>query len=62
MNLGYAQSIYMLSCIVLSLIILLPTLTMVVPVSVGEQFSELWILGPNHMAEGYPFNVSSNTV
>jgi hypothetical protein len=24
---------------------------------VGEMFSELWLLGPNHMAEDYPFNV-----
>jgi hypothetical protein len=23
----------------------------------GERFSELWLLGPNHMAENYPFNV-----
>lgn len=23
----------------------------------GERFSELWILGPNNMAEDYPFNV-----
>jgi uncharacterized membrane protein len=23
----------------------------------GEPFSELYVLGPNHMAEGYPFNV-----
>lgn len=26
----------------------------------GERFSELWILGPEHMAEGYPFNVTEN--
>ena len=25
----------------------------------GEQFSELYVLGPTHMAEGYPFNVSA---
>ena len=23
----------------------------------GERFSELWLLGPNHMADDYPFNV-----
>ena len=23
----------------------------------GEQFTELWLLGPDRMAEGYPFNV-----
>jgi uncharacterized membrane protein len=25
----------------------------------GESFSELWLLGPNHMAEDYPFNVQT---
>jgi len=25
----------------------------------GESFSELWLLGPNHMAEDYPFNVQA---
>ena len=25
----------------------------------GESFSELWLLGPNHMAENYPFNVQA---
>jgi hypothetical protein len=26
----------------------------------GERFSELYVLGPGHMAEGYPFNVREN--
>jgi hypothetical protein len=26
--------------------------------SPGEQFSELYVLGPNHIAKNYPFNVS----
>ena len=33
----------------LSLIITLP--------QGGERFSELWLLGPDRMAEGYPFNI-----
>jgi hypothetical protein len=28
----------------------------------GEKFSELWILGPNRMVEGYPFNVSASAL
>jgi hypothetical protein len=28
----------------------------------GEVFSELYALGPGHMAEGYPFNVSNGVV
>jgi hypothetical protein len=32
---------------------------MLVPVPEGQKFSELWILGPTHMMEDYPFNVSA---
>jgi hypothetical protein len=58
-NFGEAKLVYVVSCVVLSLIILWPTLTAVVTFPSGEQFSELWLLGPNRMAEGYPLNVSS---
>ena len=58
MNLGDAKLVYAFSCVVLSLIILSPTLAMFIPFPSGEQFSELWILGPERMLEGYPFNVS----
>jgi uncharacterized membrane protein len=34
-----------------------PTLGFVLHLPGGEKFSELWILGPTHMAEDYPFNV-----
>jgi len=34
-----------------------PTLGFVLTFPGGERFSELWILGPGHMAEDYPFNV-----
>ncbi|MEM3731875.1 MAG: hypothetical protein QXE74_08950, partial [Candidatus Bathyarchaeia archaeon] len=37
-----------------------PTLTLILDLPKGEKFSELWILGPNHMAEDYPFNVKIN--
>jgi uncharacterized membrane protein len=48
---------YVLSCIALILIILLPTMAAVVPVAEGEQFSELWLLGPGHTTEDFPSNV-----
>jgi hypothetical protein len=57
-NFGDAKLVYAFSCVVLSLIILSPTLAMFIPFPSGEQFSELWILGPERMLEGYPFNVS----
>jgi hypothetical protein len=37
-----------------------PTLGLIVPLPSGEKFSELWVLGPNHMAEGYPYNIKAN--
>lgn len=48
----------MFSCILLCIIFLSPTLAIIVAFPEGEQFSELWILGPTHMMEGYPYNVS----
>jgi hypothetical protein len=37
-----------------------PTLGLVLRLPGGERFSELWVLGPGHMAEDYPFNVKAN--
>jgi hypothetical protein len=37
-----------------------PTLALVVHLPSGEKFSELWLLGPNQMANDYPFNVTEN--
>ena len=36
-----------------------PTLGLVLRLPSGEKFSELWVLGPGHMAEDYPFNVKA---
>jgi hypothetical protein len=36
------------------------TLGLVLRLSSGERFSELWVLGPGHMAEDYPFNVGAD--
>jgi len=37
-----------------------PTLGLVLRLPGGEKFSELWVLGPGHMAEDYPFNVGAD--
>ena len=37
-----------------------PALSLVVHFPDGEEFSELWVLGPEHTAAGYPFNVSAD--
>jgi len=53
---------YLLSCFCLALIILSPTLAMIIRLPSGEPFTEFWILGPGHMAEDYPFNVTAHEV
>ena len=60
MNLEDFKLFYMLLCFGLGLIILSPTLAMVMTLPAGERFSELWILGPGHMAEDYPFDVRAD--
>lgn len=35
-----------------------PALASIIRPPVGEQFSELYLLGPDRMAEGYPFNIA----
>lgn len=58
MNLENVKLFYVSSCVLLAFVILAPTLMAVVSFPEGEKFSELWILGSNRMAEGYPFNVA----
>lgn len=40
-----------------ALLVASPGLSTVLRLPGGEKFSELWLLGPGHMAEDYPFNV-----
>lgn len=60
LGLDDVKSLYVLSCLALCLIIVLPTLAMFASVPGDEHFSELWLLGAGHMAEDYPFNVEAH--
>jgi len=61
MNLEDYRTVFAAGCLVLMLIAAAPTLGLIVPFpSGGERFSEFWVLGPNRMAEDYPFNVRAN--
>lgn len=62
MSLGSLKVLYLVVCLILGIAILSPTLTGYVILPHGEAFSELWILGPNRLAEDYPFNVTANRV
>jgi len=58
MNLEDYRTLFAATTLALVLIATLPTVGMIVSIPSGkEQFSELWLLGPTHMAEDYPFNV-----
>jgi len=54
------RTAFQVSSLVLVLLAASPALSLIVsfPRS-GESFSELWLLGPNHMAENFPFNVQA---
>jgi len=55
------RTAFMVVSLALILIVVFPAVSLVVPFPSGvERFSELWVLGPNHMAEDYPFNVTVN--
>jgi len=45
---------------VLALVVASPALSRLLVLPQTEFFTELWILGPNHVAEDYPFNITRN--
>ena len=57
MNLEQYRILFMVATLGLALVSLSPVLGVVVPQGGSERFSEFWLLGPNHMTEGYPFDV-----
>lgn len=40
------------------LVCCVPSVMLFARLQAGEEFSELYVLGPGHMAEGYPFNIT----
>jgi hypothetical protein len=52
------QILFFVATLGCALIVASPALGVLVPLDGSqERFSELWLLGPGHMAEDYPFNV-----
>jgi len=51
------ETIFLIVSLAGTLIVASPVLVLVFPSQGAERFSELYVLGPNRMAEGYPFNV-----
>jgi len=60
MNFEDYRTLFQVGSLVFVLLAASPALSLVVSFPRGgESFSELWLLGPNHMAEDYPFNVQA---
>jgi hypothetical protein len=54
------KAVFATLCLIGVLLFASPTLGFVLRLPSGEKFSELWVLGPGHMAEDYPFNVEAD--
>lgn len=52
------RTVFQVSSLALVLLAASPALSIMISFpNRGESFSELWLLGPDHMAENFPFNV-----
>lgn len=60
MTLEEYKTLFITITMALILIAASPIIGFVLTLPSGEKFSELWILGPGHMAKDYPFNIRAN--
>lgn len=61
MNVSVYRGWFIVGSLIFMLLAAAPTLALFIRIPSGsERFSELWLLGPGHKAEGYPFNVRVN--
>ena len=58
MNLNEYKVLFIVVTAVVALFVASPVLSRVLVYPRTEFFSEMWLLGPNHKAEGYPYNIS----
>jgi len=59
-NLEEYRTMFLVITLGLALVAAYPALAIFVPFTDGsEKFSEVWLLGPGHTAEDYPFNVGA---
>jgi hypothetical protein len=60
MNLQNYRLIFIVVVCILALLVASPALSRLLVFPRTEFFTGLWLLGPNHKAEDYPFNISRN--
>jgi Protein of unknown function (DUF1616) len=54
------RNLLLAACLIALLLAALPAVSVLVTLPrTGERFSELFLLGPGHMAENYPFNITA---
>src|SRR5665647_2933609 len=58
MKLGDYKLIFVAAALIGSLLIASPAIASAIRLPEGEQFSELYLLGPSKMAENYPSNIA----
>jgi uncharacterized membrane protein len=58
MRLNEFRALFLVVTAILALFVASPALSRLLVLPPTESFTEMWILGQNHKAEGYPFNVS----
>jgi hypothetical protein len=59
MNLHEHRVLFMAVTGILALLVASPALSRLLVYPRTEFFTEMWLLGPNHTAEDYPFNITS---
>jgi hypothetical protein len=59
MNLGEYRLTFIVVTAIIMLLVASPAMSRLLVFPRTEFFTEMWLLGPNHEAEGYPYNVSS---
>ena len=60
LSLNDFRTLFVVSGLVGVLVLSSPAWSIFIPPRPSERFSELYVLGPNRMAEDYPFNVKEN--
>jgi uncharacterized membrane protein len=58
MNLSDLKVLFIIVTAVVALLVASPVLSRILVYPRTEFFSEMWLLGPNHKAESYPYNVT----
>jgi uncharacterized membrane protein len=59
-NLRQYKALWIIVTAVLALLVTSPALARVFVYPQTDSFTEFWLLGPGHMAENYPYNITAN--